>query len=364
MTRFRICTAALAAAVCLGAASAADAGDAATAKACFAPDALKAVDKVRRGDRSFDAQGPEQPVAPAEPIPAELRGVVRRVDVPDGQKLIALTFDLCETQGEVAGYDGAIFDYLQREGVKATIFAGGKWLRSHEARLEQLMLDPLFEVANHSETHRNFRTIAGAELQRELLGPQRAYEAARARLTAKQCIAESAGALDSARERMRLLRFPFGACNSAAIAAVNDAGLLAIQWDVSTGDPAPSASARAIARTIIAQAKPGSIVIAHANGRGWHTAAALPLAIPKLRAMGFEFVTVSELLARGKPVIADSCYNARPGDTNRYDFLFARRKPQKAKSLETAAAVTKKRTFKPRAVGAAGAARKPPVKKS
>jgi hypothetical protein len=40
-----------------------------------------------------------------------------------------------------------------------------------------------------------------------------------------------------------------------------------------------------------------------------------------MKAMGYQFVTVSELLARGKPVIAPTCYDNRPGDTDRYDHL-------------------------------------------
>jgi peptidoglycan/xylan/chitin deacetylase (PgdA/CDA1 family) len=132
-------------------------------------------------------------------------------------------------------------------------------------------------------------------------------------------------------QRLRLYRFPFGACSPEALDAVAAEGLVAIQWDVSTGDPAPSQSAEAIAAAMLRSVRPGSIIIAHANGRGHHTAAALPLAIPKLRAAGFEFVTVSELLAAGRPVIAPTCYDARPGDTDRYDALFAaRREPQRA----------------------------------
>ncbi|MEQ1713922.1 MAG: polysaccharide deacetylase, partial [Hyphomicrobium sp.] len=87
--------------------------------------------------------------------------------------------------------------------------------------------------------------------------------------------------------------------------------------------PSPTQSARAIADAMVRNARPGSIIIAHANGRGFNTAAALPIAIPKLRAMGFEFVTVSELLAAGRAVIVPACYDSRPGDTDRYDNLFA-----------------------------------------
>jgi peptidoglycan-N-acetylglucosamine deacetylase len=43
--------------------------------------------------------------------------------------------------------------------------------------------------------------------------------------------------------------------------------------------------------------------------------------------MGYEFVTVSELLAAGEPVIVDSCYDSRPGDTDKYDFLFGPKRP-------------------------------------
>jgi peptidoglycan/xylan/chitin deacetylase (PgdA/CDA1 family) len=73
-------------------------------------------------------------------------------------------------------------------------------------------------------------------------------------------------------------------------------GLQLIQWDVVTGDPAPNVSARAIVRTILSHAQNGSIVIMHMNGRGWHTAAALPVVIAQLRARGYSLVTISGLL--------------------------------------------------------------------
>ena len=50
------------------------------------------------------------------------------VELPPGVKLVALTFDLCETDGSIAGYDGRIVDLLRAEDVKATFFAGGKWM--------------------------------------------------------------------------------------------------------------------------------------------------------------------------------------------------------------------------------------------
>lgn len=310
---------------CFGTFAGAMAGEKSLQPACFAPEALRALPGEKppiKGLHDFDkTPAADAALAPFSPVPAAQRGAIRRVTLPAGEKLIALTFDLCEQRGEIAGYDGDLFDYLRREGVKATLFTGGKWMRSHAARTEQLMSDPLFEIANHGEFHRNLRLLDAQSVRAEIESPQQAYERARRRLATTQCAASVPDAISQIPQRMTLFRFPFGACNAASLAAVNDAGLLAIQWDLSTGDPDPHQSAAAIARSMVQNAKPGSIIVSHGNGRGFNTAAALPIAIPKLKAMGYSFVTVSELLARGTPVIADSCYDTRPGDTNRYDFL-------------------------------------------
>ena len=295
--------------------------------ACWSPSALAgtlAEKTPRKGIHAFDKPPPVD-IALANAPPASVRGVVRRVNLPPGRKLIALTFDLCEQPGEVAGYDGGVVDYLRKERVKATFFAGGKWLRSHEERSRQLMADPLFEIGNHSEAHRNMRRLNGARLADEILGPQRMYGAIRAGLMQALCVRARQDALSLIPAAPTLFRFPYGACNGASLDAVNKLGLTAIQWDFSTGDPDPHATAQAIAQTILHHARPGSIVVSHANGRGWHTAEALALAIPKLRALGFEFVTVSELLAAGHPIVEQRCYDNRPGDTDRYDFLVAHR---------------------------------------
>jgi peptidoglycan/xylan/chitin deacetylase (PgdA/CDA1 family) len=295
-----------------------------TPPTCWTPAMLQGspVEKApKKGIRTFDLPLPNEPVA--APASRVAPGVVRRVTLKGDRKLIALTFDLCEQTGEIAGYDGAVVDYLRKAGVKATFFAGGKWLRSHEERARQLLADPLFEIGNHTEAHRNLRRLTGERLSNEILGPQRSYVVVRAALAQAQCMPPEA--MSRIPAVPTLFRFPYGACNAAALDAVSKAGLTAIQWDVSSGDPDPHASAQAIAETILRRARPGSIVVSHANGRGWHTAEALPLVVPKLRAKGYEFVTVSELLAAGEPVVEQRCYDNKPGDTDRYDFLLAHR---------------------------------------
>ncbi len=101
---------------------------------------------------------PPRRLAPLESgwlLPAERRGSIRRVSLPPGDKRIALTFDLCEMASDVTGYDAELIAYLRKEGIHATFYAGGKWMRSHPEQTKQLMVDPLFELGNHAWTHVN-----------------------------------------------------------------------------------------------------------------------------------------------------------------------------------------------------------------
>lgn len=304
---------------------------------CWSPAALSgSVEEKKsiKGLHAFDQPPAAMTLAPHAQVPKEWRGAIRRVKLPPGKKMVALTFDMCELPGEVAGFDAALVDYLRANAIKATFFSGGKWMRSHSERTRQLMADPLFEIGNHAEAHRNLRLLAGNALKEEIEGPQRAYELQRAALAGSQCVRGDDG-FTTIPPRVGLFRFPFGACNQASLDAVNDAGLLAIQWDLSTGDPVPAQSADAIAQVML-RAKPGAIIIAHGNGRGFHTAEALAIAIPQMKARGYEFVTVSELLAQGTPEISATCYNTRPGDTDKYDMFFNPRPPRpENKSAET-----------------------------
>ena len=97
---------------------------------CWTPQALAGTEaelKHVHSRKSVDLVLLKQvPLPPATPIAPELRGSIRSVELPPNQKLIALTFDLCEENGYASGYDGRIVDLLRAQGVKATFFAGGK----------------------------------------------------------------------------------------------------------------------------------------------------------------------------------------------------------------------------------------------
>jgi len=262
-------------------------------------------------------------LAPATPVAPAFRGSIRSVELPADKKLIALTFDLCEENGYVSGYDGRIVDFLRAQGVKATFFAGGKWMETHPERAQQLIADPLFEVGSHGLRHLDLSHTNDATLGEEITLTEAAYARARAALASRQCLVGASQPQPP--ERMTLFRFPYGRCNDKALVAAADAGLRSIQWDLVTGDPDPLVPAKTIANRILTKAHPGAIVVAHANGNGHNTAAALAIALPKLKEEGYGFVTVSELIAAGKPVIATRCYQENPGDMTRVAHSAPRR---------------------------------------
>ena len=172
---------------------------------------------------------------PATPIATELRGSIRGVTLPLGEKLIALTFDLCEENGYVSGYDGRVVDLLRAQGIKATFFAGGKWMETHPERAQQLIADPLFEIGSHGLRHLDLSHAKEHTLSEEITLTEAAYARARTALNARQCFA---GAPQQPQERLTLFRFPYGRCNDEALAATANAGLIAVQFGHRRSGPA------------------------------------------------------------------------------------------------------------------------------
>lgn len=282
-------------------------------QACFSSAELAGKPQEKPPAHGAPGSSVKAPAAQAARSPAAaLAGSIRRVDLPPGEKFIALTFDLCEAGGEVAGYDGALVDVLRANGARATFFAGGKWLVTHPARAGQLLADPLFEMGNHTWTHWNLGVASGPGMRAQVDAADAAYAATRASLAS---VCPAAKPLP----QMGLFRFPYGSCSPESLSYVNQRGYSAIQWDVDSGDPWLPMSGARMAKAVLAAVRPGSIVLMHANGRGFHTGEALAQIIPELKARGFGFLTVSGLLARGKPVVAATCYGEKPGDTAVYD---------------------------------------------
>jgi len=102
-----------------------------------------------------------------------------------------------------------------------------------------------------------------------------------------------------------VFRPPYGAYNGSVVATARSLGLATVLWNVDPTDWATPGTA-AIQSRVLAQVRPGSIILSHDGGgpRG-ETLAAYPGIIHALHARGYRIVTIPELL--GFPPVYTQC---------------------------------------------------------
>ena len=191
---------------------------------------------------------------------------------------IALTFDLCPVK-KSPGYDQALVDYLIEHQIPATFFMSGKWIAKHDPEVEHLLGIGFFEVGTHGEVHAHLPMHDAKEQREEIAAPVR--------------LLSEHYAYDTT-----LFRPPYGEYNDTTVDVVKQLGLRFIQWSIESGDPDPTLTADQILARIEKRAKPGSIVVLHANGKGKQTRAVVErLTAEVLPRKSLKPMTVSDLLA-------------------------------------------------------------------
>jgi peptidoglycan/xylan/chitin deacetylase (PgdA/CDA1 family) len=91
-------------------------------------------------------------------------------------------------------------------------------------------------------------------------------------------------------------RFPAGNYDGRTLRIIESLGYRVVHWTFASGDPDPNQSAERLMTRVAAQAIDGAILIFHINGRGYHTAEALPGIVEALRGKGFGFRGIEEAL--------------------------------------------------------------------
>lgn len=196
---------------------------------------------------------------------------------PREVKVIALTFDACSTR-HPSRYDERITNVLLETGTPATLFLGGKWMQEEPQHTKQLASHLQFELGNHTFSHPHLNRMPDDSIRHELLRTQQIMDSLVGR-------------------RPTLFRPPYGEYNDRVVRIAAETGLKTVQFDLASGDPDTSFTKERLVRYVTSMAKNGSIIVMHINGRGWHTAEALPEIIDRLHGRGFTFVTVGEMLA-------------------------------------------------------------------
>lgn len=198
-------------------------------------------------------------------------GAVRHVYSPN--KVIAVTVD----DGPYPGATERILDVLREENVKATFFVLGKSARAYPELFRRTVAEG-HEIASHGYSHGNMARSSRAECEREW--------------TRTEAVLAELGV-----EKITLFRPPSGAYGQTLTTAAKERGYRVVLWDVDPRDW-EGASSDVIAERILAKAESGSIILLHDGQYPIYSADALRRVIPHLKAEGYSFVTVGELLGQ------------------------------------------------------------------
>ncbi|GGA51868.1 polysaccharide deacetylase family sporulation protein PdaB [Paenibacillus physcomitrellae] len=188
------------------------------------------------------------------------------------KKMIALTFDI--SWGEKRAEP--ILKVLKDKDVqKATFFLSSPWSQTHPEIVKDIQSKG-FEIGSHGHKYENYSQLTEEEIANQL-------KSAHTILT------------DLTGEAPKLLRLPNGDFDKRVLRIADGMGYTVIQWDTDSQDYM-NKGAEDIVNRVVSKAHPGDIVLLHASDIAKYTEEALPAIIDELRAKGYEFVSVSDLL--------------------------------------------------------------------
>lgn len=207
-------------------------------------------------------------------------------------KVVALTFD--------DGADGKnitkILQILTTNKIKATFFITGKAAENHP-QLIKTIVSQGHEIGNHSYSHPDFTKMTANQIKTELDKADIAIKKATGKSTKPY------------------FRAPFGSVNTATLLAVGNLGYTkTIGWTIDTVDWKGISSIE-ITNKVVNNATPGMIVLMHAGAGAPGTPGALQTMINKLKAKGYTFVTVGQLLSTTPAKATSGQHIVKSGDT-------------------------------------------------
>lgn len=198
-------------------------------------------------------------------------------------KKVGLTFD----DGPDPEYTPQILDALRQAGVPATFFIIGANGELHPELLRRIVAEG-HEIGGHTFTHPNIATISLTQFQLEMSATQRLLASAVGRQT---LLFRPPYAIDAEPETIDQLR---------PIEWATQQGYLVVGMQIDPDDWQRPGVDEIVQRTITqAETGEGNLILLHdAGGDRSQTVAAIPRIVEALKARGFQFVTVSELLGR------------------------------------------------------------------
>jgi polysaccharide deacetylase family sporulation protein PdaB len=189
------------------------------------------------------------------------------------QKVVALTFD--HSWGNK--FTPSILDTLQKNNLKVTFFIMGPWAQKY-ADVAKRMVDDGHEIGSHGYKHENYGDMT-AEWVKEDIKKSHVQ------------IKEATGVEPS------LIRPPNGHYSRRSLQATEEMGYKTIIWNADSLDW-KNPGRDVIIDRVVKRLKPGAIILLHASDTPVQTAEALPILVEKIKAEGYQIVTVGELLTK------------------------------------------------------------------
>lgn len=202
--------------------------------------------------------------------------VVHRV--PTAEKVVALTYD----DGPHPVFTPRILDILDKYHVKATFFMIGNQMERYPEVVKEVLKRGHI-IANHTYTHpHNIEADTAPQIIRELELCERIIE----RMTGR---------------RAYLFRPPRGLVDSTIFTIAQEEGYQTILWTV-CADHHDAPTPKLMAERVVKLIKPGGIILVHDGTfpSRWKDVEATPLIIESLSQQGYKFLTLPELLAKGR----------------------------------------------------------------
>ncbi|WP_255991399.1 polysaccharide deacetylase family protein [Chitinolyticbacter albus] len=196
---------------------------------------------------------------------------------PTARKVVALTFD----DGPNEGNTLPLLKVLKKHGVRATFFELGQWVAQYP-HLARAVLADGHVIGNHSYDHPYSSKLTPTALWDE--------QVAKTQGIVKQTLGFEP----------TLYRPPYGEITDDQVKLLASKGLRVISWSVDTRDWLAARSFNGdsmIERMALDHINEEAIVLMHdGGGPRHHTVTAVDRMIGQLKAAGYSFVTVDELL--------------------------------------------------------------------
>ena len=201
------------------------------------------------------------------------------------ERRIALTFD----DGPHPVNTPRLLDILRQYEVPATFFVIGNLVDRYPA-IARRIVEEGHEIANHTYTHANLSKLSDARIRKELAD-------------GKNAIVRATGVYP------KVMRPPYGALKAhQRYLARSEFGYPTVLWSVDPLDwKRPGAAV--VANRLVSGATNGGILLAHDLHAP--TVDAIPSVVSRLKAQGYQFVTVSQIINRNEALKASAAAAAR-----------------------------------------------------